>query len=193
MLPDRLVLLQTVQGTPALQIWILQPDLSYLPSFFLAWAMVHFLRTKLSSLWSILLPTQSIFSDFRHIFLLVLILVGYTECVQTSPWEQQRAKEPLSPQSDVLAHLPSVVVVPPDQPKFFSTHAHTPDKLCKILMFSEYLQVPHWTLMSFLQIFTEGGKEFPPTKICTGACVSLLHTGIQSLNAPVHLESCPEE
>lgn len=66
MLPDLLVSLQTVQSTPDLNsaAW----DLSYLPIFFLAWAMVHLLRTKLISLWSFILPTQRTFSDFRTYF-----------------------------------------------------------------------------------------------------------------------------
>lgn len=152
MLPDLLVSLQTVQDTAALQIWILAAwDLSYLPNFFLAWAMAHF--KKLISLWSSLLPTERSFSDFKHIFLPVLILVGCTECVQTSPGEKERAKGPFSPQSNVLAHLPSVVV------ESLWSAAHTPDKVCTTLMFAEHPRATHWTLMSFLQIFTLGGRS----------------------------------
>lgn len=63
-------------------------DLTYLPNFFLAWAVVHFLRTKLISLWSFLLPTQRTFSAFKTYFPTSGDLRGYTELCADIPMRE---------------------------------------------------------------------------------------------------------
>lgn len=143
--------------------------LFYLPSFFLAWAMVHFLRELVFDLFFFPNEEPSLIS---HVFLPVLILVDYTENVQASPWE---SKEILNPSDQCSCHLPGVVVAPIRSAEILSTHAHTPDKLCKILVFSPYPQETHRTLLAFLQIFTVWGRSFlHPTSAIVA--VSLCYT-----------------
>lgn len=161
-------------------------DLTYLPNFFLAWAVVHFLKTKLISLWSFLLPTQRTFSAFKTYFPTSGDLRGYTElCADILMREGVKGRKRTLKPSEQCSCPPSKCCGSTHLiSRNFSVPLHTLQTSCAGYWCFRIPTSASLNTDVFPTDLHSWRKEFPSPKICNCGCVSMLHTGIKCFKCP---------